>query len=197
MGGELYGGSGSGGEVCADVMLRRQAGLQVYRMYAMLIDSPEELTPIRGWNPFRCRCQRLTSLTNCNASSLPPEILDLILNHLHDEPTTLGACCVVSKSLIQQTRKHSFACVEIFALESHIELWKKASPDPSNPPARHTRNLSIRGLSLVTAVDADVGGGIRTFLHSHLECNGPKDHRVSLTLFHGLSIYYPSLDHSS
>ena len=71
MGGELYGGSGSGGEVCADVMLRRQAGLQVYRMYAMLIDSLEELTPIRGWNPFRCRCQRLTSLTNCNAV-LPP-----------------------------------------------------------------------------------------------------------------------------
>jgi hypothetical protein len=80
------------------------------------------------------------------APSLPPEILDFIVDHLRDEPTTLKACCVVSKSWIHRTRKHLFASVEFRAPKSHIELWKKTFPDPSNSPAHHTRSLSIRGI---------------------------------------------------
>ena len=103
---------------------------------------------------------------------LPPEILDLIVNHLRDDPTTLKACCVVSKSWIYRTRTHLFANTEFHAPKSHIELWKKTIPDPSNSPAYHTRRLLIRGFLTVTAADANVGGWIRTFhnlVHLHLE----------------------------
>ena len=120
---------------------------------------------------------------------LPPEILDSIIDHLRDEPTTLKACCVVSKSWIHRTRTHLFARVEFYDLKSHVELWKKTFPDPSNSPAHHTRHLSVYGLSHVTAVDAEAGGWIRTFynlVHLHLE-GFRLGERVSLAPFHGLS----------
>jgi hypothetical protein len=123
-------------------------------------------------------------------SSLPPEILDLILDHVRNERTTLKACCVVSKPWIQRTRRHLFARVEFHAPKSHIKRWKKTFPDPSNSPAHHTRYLFIYGLSVVTAADADVGGWIRTFhnvVHLHLQPFGSEGHQVSLVPFHGLS----------
>jgi hypothetical protein len=74
----------------------------------------------------------------------------------------LKACCLVSKSWIHRTREYLFAHVE-FSMKSHIEVWKKAFPDPSNSPARYTRSLSIRTSQVVTSVDMGVGGWIRTF----------------------------------
>jgi hypothetical protein len=124
------------------------------------------------------------------SSSLPPEILDLIADHLRDERTTLKTCCLTSKSWIPRTRKHLFARVEFDALEFHIELWKKAFPDPSNSPAHHTRSLSICGILLIPAADFDVGDWIHTFhnlVHLHLESIGCEDHPVTLVPFHGLS----------
>ena len=126
---------------------------------------------------------------------LPPEILDSIVDHLHHEPTTLKACCVVSKSWIHRTRTHLFARVEFYARELHIELWKKTFPDPSNSPAHHTRRLSVYGLSCFTAADAEAGGWIRAFHnieHLHLETLGWKD-RSALVPFHGLSPTLTSL----
>jgi hypothetical protein len=127
--------------------------------------------------------------------SFPPEILDIVVNQLRDEPTALKACCVVSKSWIHRTRKHLFASVELRAPNSHIEQWKKKFPDPSNSPAHHTRSLSIYGLSVITAEDADTSDRIRTFhnlVHLHLECL-VVDQQVSLTPFHGLSSTLRSL----
>ncbi|KAF9789198.1 hypothetical protein BJ322DRAFT_1000595, partial [Thelephora terrestris] len=43
---------------------------------------------------------------------LPPEILDLVTDNLSDEPSTLKACCLVSKSWVPRTRKHLFASVK-------------------------------------------------------------------------------------
>jgi hypothetical protein len=121
--------------------------------------------------------------------SFPPEILDIIVNQLRDEPTALKACCVVSKSWIHRTRKHLFASVELRAPNSHIEQWKKKFPDPSNSPAHHTRSLSIYGLSVITAEDADTSDWIRTFhnlVYMRLDCTAV-DRQVTLTPFHGLS----------
>jgi hypothetical protein len=121
--------------------------------------------------------------------SLPPEILDLIVDHLHEESAALKACCIVSKSWIHRTRTHLFASIEFHAPESHIELWKKTFPDPSNSPAHHTRHLLIRGLSTVTAADANAGGWIRTFhnlVHLHLESHYWME-PDSLIPFYGLS----------
>jgi hypothetical protein len=124
------------------------------------------------------------------SSSFPPEIFDIIVDQLREEPTALKACCVVSKSWIHRTRKHFFARVEFHSSKSHIELWNKAFPDPSCSPAHHTRHLSIHGLSPVTAADADVDGWIRTFqnvVHLNLERLGSEDYQVSLAPFRGLS----------
>ena len=125
--------------------------------------------------------------------SLPPEVLDLIVDHLLDEPTALKGCCLVSKSWVPRTRKHLFANVEFHAEESHIKLWKDAFPDPSNSPAHHTRSLFIRGFAVFAA---DVGGWIHTFNrvnHLRLECLSNEDHRISLIPFHGLSPTLKSL----
>ena len=134
---------------------------------------------------------RLSAVTQATMSpSLPPEILDLITDHLRDEPTALKACCVVSKSWIHRTRKHLFAHVEFNAQKSHIKLWKKTYPDPSNSPAHHTRSLSICGIPLIPAADIDVGDWIHTFhnlVHLHLESIGCEGRPVSLVPFHGLS----------
>ena len=100
--------------------------------------------------------------------SLPPEILDLIVDHLHYEPAALKACYVVSKSWIPRARKHLFAHVEFEAY--NLERWRKTFPDPSNSPAHHTRSLSILYPLKVTAEGTDVGGWIRTFRNvEHLE----------------------------
>jgi hypothetical protein len=94
---------------------------------------------------------------------LPPELLDLIVDHLRNEPAVLKTCCVVSKSWLPRTRKHLFAHVKINTLGPHIDLWKETFPDPSNSPACYTRNLSIHGLRAVTVAYPDVGGWLHTF----------------------------------
>jgi hypothetical protein len=143
----------------------------------------------------RRRSQRALAQTTMSPS-LPSEILDLIIIHLHDKPTALKACCVASKSWVQRTRIHLFASVEFCAQKSPIERWKKTFPDPSNSPAHHTRRLTISGIPVVTAADTDAGGWIRTFhniVHLHLEFTGSEDPRVSLTPFRGLSPTLKSL----
>jgi hypothetical protein len=129
-------------------------------------------------------------------SSLPPEILDLILEDLGNEPTALRTCCLVSKSWLPRTRKILFAHVHFFNGKSHIELWKKAFPDPSNSPASYTRTLFIRDLLTITAADAGVGGWIHPFHHLvrlSLDTFGYEDRQVSLVPLHGLSPILESL----
>ena len=88
---------------------------------------------------------------------LPPEILDIIADFLHNEPDALKACCLASKSWVNRTRQHLFAHVEL-PLESHFELWKEAFPDPSDSPARYTRDLTIYTSRALTSM-----GWIRAF----------------------------------
>ena len=133
------------------------------------------------------RSQRLTVFAGTTMScALPPEILDFIIDHLADEPAALKVCCIISKSWVLQTRKHLFAHVELDALRSHMDLWKKAFPDPSNSPAYYTRTLSIRNASTLTATDTDVEGWIYAFCNVvHLEFTYVDG--VTLVLFYGLS----------
>ena len=84
-------------------------------------------------------------------SSLPPEILGSIFDHLHDNSATLKTCCIVPKSWVHRTRRHLFAHIQFCPSLSPTELWKKTFPDPSNSPAHYTRSLSIIGTSGITA----------------------------------------------
>jgi len=137
----------------------------------------------------RVRSQRLTlkvCVETTMSCSLPPEILDLIVDHLHDDRITLKACCLVSGLWVPRTRKHLFAHIEFHTSKSHIELWKKTFPDPQDSPAYHTRSLAICGTPVVTAADEGVGGWIRTF-HNVVHLQLSRLDRASLVPFHGLS----------
>ena len=126
------------------------------------------------------------------SSSLPPEIYDLIVDDLHDEPTTLKKCSVVSKSWVSRARKHLFVHVEFHASKFHVELWKKTFPDPSNSPAHHTRTLSIYGVPATTLAYVGAGDWIRSFnnvVHLRVE----RLDQASLVPFHGLSATVRSL----
>lgn len=125
----------------------------------------------------------------------PPELLDHIVDNLHDQRAGLLACGVVSKSLVPRTRRHILAHVEFIGDESPIESWMKAFPDPSNPPAHYTQSLAIIGTQFVIAAGTVTGAG--RWIHAfhnvvHLSVDTPNlqlenDAQISLVPLHGLS----------
>ena len=110
------------------------------------------------------RPERLTvPVQTAMSRSLPPELLDHIVDHLHDNPTTLKACCVVAKSWVPRARSHLFARVKFDTSKHSIKQWMKTFPDPSNSPAHHTRKLTVCGIPALTSPDVDIGDWIRSF----------------------------------
>ena len=122
---------------------------------------------------------------------LPPELLDHIVDHLHDEPSALRACCIVSRSWVPRARIHLFARVKFRTSIFPIESWMKIFPDPSNSPACYTRTLVIHGGALVIAAGTDAGRWIRAFhdiVNLHINTYGLLGNiQFSLIPFHGLS----------
>ena len=100
-----------------------------------------------------------TTMTN---PSLPPEILDCVIDLLHDEPDALNQCCFASKSWVPRTRRHLFADIQ-FRSASNLKSWKKMFPDAANSPAHHVRTLLVCCPQLVTMSDAEEGGWIQAF----------------------------------
>ena len=94
---------------------------------------------------------------------LPPEILDLVVDHLHDEQTTLNACCLVSKSWIPRTRKYLFAHLRLHHTDRPIQSWKQTFPDPSNSPAHHVSSLFLHAIRASTLAAPDLGPWFRSF----------------------------------
>jgi hypothetical protein len=93
---------------------------------------------------------------------LPPEMLDHIVDLLHDKPETLKLCCLVTNSWVPRTRKHLFANIK-FDSAARLERWKKTFPDPSSSPAYYTHTLFVGCPQAVTEADAEEGGWIRAF----------------------------------
>ena len=120
---------------------------------------------------------------------LPPELLDLIADHLHKEPATLKACCIVSKSWISRTRKYLFAHIQFFSPMRSVELWKQTFPDPSSSLAPYTRTFSFLEFHSTTLVNPDVIGWIRSFDRvENLFLGFIRDsHGASLVQLHGFS----------
>ena len=126
---------------------------------------------------------------------LPGDLLDDVVDFLHDAPDVLGNCCLVSKLWIPRTRKYLFADITFHKAES-LELWRKTFPDPSTSPACYTKSLSVGCPHAVTAADAQPGGWIRTFSHVlHLNVDRLYDDgsAVPLLLFRGFSPTLKSL----
>jgi len=95
-------------------------------------------------------------------SNLPCEILDHIVDLLHDHKITLKRCCPVSKSWVPRTRRYLFAEVE-FRVAKNLETWKRMFPDPSTSPAHYTKALFIGGPKVITAVDVEADSWVRGF----------------------------------
>ena len=120
-------------------------------------------------------------------SPLPPELLDLIVDHLRDEPIALKACCLISKSWVHRTRRHIFADIKFDGFSTFIQSWMRAFPDPSNTPAHYARSLWICDFKLVTAAVTDARSWVQSFRHlahlglsSHAELNHSQDPLVPL-----------------
>ena len=127
--------------------------------------------------------------------SLPPEILDVVIDQLHDYRITLKACCLVSKSWVPRAQRHLFAHVEFDDQEYLFESWVKTFPDPSNSPAHHTRILSVFYLP-EASVSMDTGGWIRAFsnvTHFYFERYYWARYHVPLAPFFGFSPAVKSL----
>lgn len=56
---------------------------------------------------------RFLAVTTVPTPYLPAELLDQIVNHLHDKPILLKKCGLVSKSWIPRTRKYLFANIAL------------------------------------------------------------------------------------
>ena len=113
--------------------------------------------------------------------SIPQEILDLIIDHLRDEPTTLKRCSIVSKAWIPRVQKHLFATVKFQALYSPVSRWRVIFPDPANSPARHTRALFIGDPQCLTVADVDT---LLTFCDIlHLGMHADDEARIPVPLY--------------
>ena len=130
------------------------------------------------------------------SSLLPPEILDLIIGHFHNEPVMLKAFCTVSKSWAWRVRAHLFAHVEFCPVKSPFQSWIRVFPDPSNSPAHYARSLSIDA----SWIPAPTRMGARAWIHSF--CNVAKlklrtfwcdDGQISLAHLYGFSPVLESL----
>jgi len=127
--------------------------------------------------------------TTMSNPRLPADMLDHVVDHLHDEKCALRNCCLVSRSWIPRTRKYLFADIKLQTKEN-LESWKETFPDPSTSPAHYTKSLSISCTLPITAAETGdwIGGfprvthlvvGGRRFLPGTL---GPK-----LALLYGFS----------
>ena len=128
---------------------------------------------------------------------LPQEILEYIVDLLHDKPETLKRCCIVSKSWVSCTRKHLFANIRLHSA-GNLESWKKTFPDCKISPARYARTLFVGCPRLIVAADAEEGGWIQAFCGvARLEVGSDngyiKASQVSLTPFHKFSSTLKSL----
>ena len=152
-------------------------------------------SPIVDPQRYRTVCFRPPkSPTAMSRPPLAPELLDHIVDFLHNSRDALKSCCLVSKQWIHRTREHLFSRIHFYDAED-LEAWKNTFPDPSTAPAYHTRTLSIECPRKVVAADAEEGGWIRAFsrvveLVIDDQEDGPT---ISLVPFHGFSLATKSL----
>ena len=65
-----------------------------------------------------------------------------IMDFLHDDPKTLGTCCLLRKEWLPYVRKYLFPHVNLKKIEQFRRL-KEYFPDPLGSPLNHTRSLAI------------------------------------------------------
>lgn len=116
--------------------------------------------------------------------NLPPELLDHVVNLLHDKDYALRDCCLVSKSRIPRARKHLFANI-VFSGADSLQSWRDLFPDPFSSPACYTHTLSVTFLPATTAA-CDWIKGFSRVVRFALNCDTyDPNRRPLLSPFHG------------
>ena len=138
-----------------------------------------------------------STISTMSNPHLPAELLDHVVDLLHDTEYALRNCCLISEVWIPRTRKRLFNVIRIHT-EKDLQSWKEASPDPSTSPARFAKTLSVGCSHVVTATDAEPGGWIAGFSSvAHLEVVTQEfpaaNSTVSFVPFHGFSPAIKSL----
>jgi hypothetical protein len=162
-----------------------------------MVVGMDERTEKEQGNLLPRRSQRLSALIQTTMlPSLPPELLDLVVHHLRDEPTTLKACCLISRLWFYLTQRHLFACVEFharnptsncgrrgFRILPPLPLTTRAvSPFVAFRPSPPRIRMRVAGSTPFTT------SSICTW-----STMGWEDDQVSLVPFHGLSPTLKSL----
>ena len=124
---------------------------------------------------------------------LPQEILDLIVDHLHHEPSALKACCLASREWVQRARKHLFVHIEFDALTCPVSRWLETFPDPTNSPAHNARALSIRYSKYLSVQDIETFPTFPNAIHFNVETNVTPGYGVRLLPLHRISTVIRSL----
>ena len=129
---------------------------------------------------------------------LPPELLDHVVDSLHDSRGALESCSLVAKTWIPRTRKHLFADIQFRTIDD-LRSWKAVFPDPSTSPACYATTLFIGCPRVILAETAGEGCSLSAFSHvAHLDLNtigrsNIEDRAISLVPFHGFSPVLKSL----
>ena len=128
---------------------------------------------------------------------LPPELLDHVVDSLHDSRGALESCSLVAKTWIPRTRKHLFADIQFRTIDD-LRSWKAVFPDPSTSPACCAKRLFISCPRLIVAAAAREGCWVSVFscvvyLSMNTIGSDIKDRTISLVPFHGFSPVLKSL----
>ncbi|KAJ7235715.1 hypothetical protein B0H12DRAFT_135040, partial [Mycena haematopus] len=76
---------------------------------------------------------------------LPPEVIDLIIDNLHDHPPTLRTCSLISRNWLGGSRYHLFNGMYLFA--RNFLAFRELLKSPYNTLCFHLRNLHAIGLT--------------------------------------------------
>ena len=128
---------------------------------------------------------------------IPPELLDHVVDFLHDSSDALKSCSLVSKSWITRTRKHLFATIRFYHAED-LESWNTVFANPSTSPACYTKTLIIGSPHVIAAAGTGEDYWLSGFSRVvHLTMNtleaGSEQIAISLIPFHGFSPVLKSL----
>ena len=127
-------------------------------------------------------------------SNLPNEMLDNIVDNLHDDRPALRNCCLVSKSWIPRSRRNLFAEVRFDpAKKTRMRSYLKIFRNPSTSPTRYTKTLFISRPDVIMGVEGWISGFSRV-VRLHLAGRDPFPNRpITLTPFLGFSPVLKSL----
>lgn len=122
----------------------------------------------------------------------PQEIIDAIIDLLHDDPKALKSCCLASKRFVPRTQKYLFKNIVIKKSDMGWQ-WKKIFPDPVvSYPSAYTHSLVVHNMDAINTGDGKEGGWIWSFTNVVQLKVCELDHRqltehISLSPLHALS----------